>query len=88
VVRVVNAEPTRAMREPASGDGVCPNRQGTHLAEPGSQARGAIGEVETVRPAVAQLPPAGRYSVPLRVMLPRFWVASTKPEAALVRSQG
>jgi hypothetical protein len=26
--------------------------------------------------------------VPLQVMLPRFWVASTKPEAALVRSQG
>jgi hypothetical protein len=25
---------------------------------------------------------------PLQVMLPRFWVASTKPEAALVRSQG
>jgi hypothetical protein len=26
--------------------------------------------------------------VPVQVMLPRFWVASTKPEAALVRSQG
>jgi hypothetical protein len=24
----------------------------------------------------------------LQVMLPRFWVASTKPKAALVRSQG
>jgi hypothetical protein len=24
----------------------------------------------------------------LQVMLPRFWVASTKPEAALGRSQG
>ena len=24
----------------------------------------------------------------LQVMLPRFWVASTKPEAARVRSQG
>jgi hypothetical protein len=26
--------------------------------------------------------------VPLPVMLPSFWVASTKPEAALDRSQG
>jgi hypothetical protein len=26
--------------------------------------------------------------VPLQVMLPRFWVASTKPGAALARLQG
>jgi hypothetical protein len=26
--------------------------------------------------------------LPLQLMLPRLWVASAKPEAALVRSQG
>jgi hypothetical protein len=31
---------------------------------------------------------ADRALAPLQVMLPRFWVASTKPEAALGRSQG
>jgi hypothetical protein len=29
----------------------------------------------------------GASLVPLQVILPRFWVASTKPEAALGRSQ-
>jgi hypothetical protein len=44
--------------------------------------------VEDDRNRAGSIGGEGARLVLLQVMLPRFWVASTKPEAALVRSQG
>jgi hypothetical protein len=53
--------------------------------DPLALARQPGHELGRVRRAAAD---DGDFQVPLPVMPPSFWVASTKPEAALVRSQG